>query len=217
MRRAVCTLCTSFGSWSLFGLFPFKGSAYGAYGRIRMTMESGLSPTARRHWGASCLRKRQVHTAVHTAFPPCNPSYRPPIGNGRRNRPDDPAPGRDGISTDSTHPPIPVGIVAGHLPQGGPYMPFFGPSGGLSPQEAPGRRASPPSAPIGPSTGYGAPPAPKRGDPLRPLDFLPRLKAGDSYSASLMGHCGSVGSRFTGDRVAAGLGQPPSHIASTGV
>ena len=63
--------------------------------------------------------------------------YRPPIGNGRRNRPDDPAPGRDGISTDSTHPPIPVGIVAGHLPQGGPYMPFFGPSGGLSPQEAP--------------------------------------------------------------------------------
>ena len=62
--------------------------------------------------------------------------YRPPIGNGRRNRPDDPAPGRDGISTDSTHPPIPVGIVAGHLPQGGPYMPFFDPSGGLSPQEA---------------------------------------------------------------------------------
>ena len=77
MRRAVCTLCTSFGSWSLFGLFPFKGSAYGAYGRIRPTMESGLSPTARRHWGASCLRKRQVHTAVHTAFPPCNPPIVP--------------------------------------------------------------------------------------------------------------------------------------------
>lgn len=49
------------------------------------------------------------------------------------------------------------------------------------------------------------------------LDFLPRLKAGDSYSVSLMGHRGSVGSRFTGDRVAAGLSQPPSHIASTGV
>ncbi len=49
------------------------------------------------------------------------------------------------------------------------------------------------------------------------LDFLHRLKAGDSYSASLMGHRGSAGSRFTGDRVAAGLGQPPSHIASTGV
>ena len=49
------------------------------------------------------------------------------------------------------------------------------------------------------------------------LDFLPRLKAGDSYSASLMGHRGSVGSRFMGDRVAAGRSQPPSHIASTGV
>ena len=72
MQEAVCTLCTSFGSWGLSGLFPFKGSAYGAYGRIRMTMESGLGPTARRHWSLFCLRKRQVHTAVHTAFPPCN-------------------------------------------------------------------------------------------------------------------------------------------------
>lgn len=81
--------------------------------------------------------------------------YRPPIGNGRRNRPDDPAPGRDGISTDSTHPPIPVGIVAGHLPQGGPYMPFFGPSGGLSPQEALDRRTSPPSALRGRLSGAG--------------------------------------------------------------
>ena len=81
--------------------------------------------------------------------------YRPPIGNGRRNRPDDPAPGRDGISTDSTHPPIPVGIVAGHLPQGGPYMPFFGPSGGLSPQEAGDQRASPPSALRGRLSGAG--------------------------------------------------------------
>ena len=49
------------------------------------------------------------------------------------------------------------------------------------------------------------------------VDFLPRLKAGDSYSTSLMGHHGSVGSRFAGDRVAAGRSQPPSHIASTGV
>ena len=57
MQEAVCTLCTSFGSWTFFGPFPFKGSAYGAYGRIRMTMESGLSPTARRHWGTSCPRK----------------------------------------------------------------------------------------------------------------------------------------------------------------
>lgn len=49
------------------------------------------------------------------------------------------------------------------------------------------------------------------------FDFLPRLKAGDSYSVSLMRHRGSVGSRFMGDGVAAGLSQPPSHIASTGV
>ena len=49
------------------------------------------------------------------------------------------------------------------------------------------------------------------------FDFLPRLKAGDSYPASLMGHRSSMGSRFTGDRVAAGQSQPPSHIASTGV
>ena len=49
------------------------------------------------------------------------------------------------------------------------------------------------------------------------FDFLPRLKAGDSYPASLMGHRSSVGSRFTGDGVAAGRGQPPSHVASTGV
>ena len=99
--------------------------------------------------------------------------YRPPIGNGRRNRPGAGSSGRDGISTDSTHPTIPVGIVAGHLPQGGPYMPFFGPSGGLSPQEAPDWWASPPSAPTGPPTGYGTPPAPKRGDPLRPRRIVP--------------------------------------------
>lgn len=49
------------------------------------------------------------------------------------------------------------------------------------------------------------------------FDFLSRLKAGDSYPASLMGHRSSAGSRFTGDRVATGHGQPPSHIASTGV
>ena len=49
------------------------------------------------------------------------------------------------------------------------------------------------------------------------LTSSPRLKAGDSYSASLMGHRGSVGSRFAGDGVVVGRGQPPSHIASTGV
>ena len=73
MQRAVCTLCTSFGSWTFFGLFPFKGSAYGAYGCIRMTMESGLIPTARRHWSLFGPRKPKVHTAVHTAFRPKSP------------------------------------------------------------------------------------------------------------------------------------------------
>ena len=57
MQEAVCTLCTSFGSWTFFGPFPFKGTAYGAYSCIRMTVESGLSPTVRRHWGTSCPRK----------------------------------------------------------------------------------------------------------------------------------------------------------------
>ena len=73
--------------------------------------------------------------------------YRPPIGSGRRNRPDDPAPGRDGISTDSTHPPIPVGIVVVPYLRNAPVRRFFGLSGGLSPQEAPDgghRRHRPP-------------------------------------------------------------------------
>ena len=97
--------------------------------------------------GASSARRKQkcIRRCIRL-FRHATP-YRPPIGNGRRNRPDDPAPGRDGISTDFTHPTIPVGIIAGHLPQGGPYMPFFGPSGGLSPQKAPDgghRRHRPP-------------------------------------------------------------------------
>ena len=64
--------------------------------------------------------------------------YRPPIGSGRRNRPDDPAPGRDGISTDPPHTSIFVGIVAGFSLQKRPCTPFFGPFDGLSPREAPG-------------------------------------------------------------------------------
>ena len=63
----------------------------------------------------------------------------------------------------------------------------------------------------------GVPPPPVGRNALTDFDFLPRLKAGDSYSASLMGHRGSMGSRFAGDRVAAGRGQPPSYVASTGV
>ena len=68
MQRAVCTLCTSFGSWTFFGPFPFKGSAYGTYGCIRMTMGSGLGPTARRHWSLFRTPKPKVHTDLHTDF-----------------------------------------------------------------------------------------------------------------------------------------------------
>ena len=85
MQRAVCTLCTSFGSWSLFGLFPFKGTAYGAYNCIRLEAESGLSPTVRRHWSLFRPPKPKVHTVVHTAFGSKSP-YRHPIGGTPRFR-----------------------------------------------------------------------------------------------------------------------------------
>ena len=81
--------------------------------------------------------------------------YRPPIGNGRRNRPDDPAPGRDGISTDSTHPPIPVGIVVVPYLRNAPVRRFSAPLAGFRPKRRRMGRASPPSAPTGPPTGYG--------------------------------------------------------------
>ena len=86
--------------------------------------------------GASSARRNQkcIRWCIrlfHHATP-----YRPPIGNGQRNCPDGPASDRIGISTDPPHTSIFVGIVAGHLPQRGPYMPFFGPPGGLLPQEA---------------------------------------------------------------------------------
>ena len=76
MQEAVCTLCTSFGSWTFFGLFPFKGTAYGAYGCIRMTVESGLSPTVRRHWGTSCPRKTKSAYGGAYGFS----AMQPPIG-----------------------------------------------------------------------------------------------------------------------------------------
>ena len=107
--------------WELgsFRPFPFKGSAYGAYGCIRMTMKSGLSSTACRHWGASCPSESKVHTAVHTAFRPKTP-YRPPI---------------DGISQ--------IGIFVlswpGFRSDGRiwPHTAFLGPSGGLPPGRPP--------------------------------------------------------------------------------
>ena len=85
MQEAVCTLCTSFGSWTFFGLFPFKGSAYGAYDCIRKSLESGLCPTVRRHWDTSCPSESKVHTAVHTAFGRKTP-IDPLSGNGAKPR-----------------------------------------------------------------------------------------------------------------------------------
>ena len=73
--------------------------------------------------------------------------YRPPIGNGRRNRPDDPAPGRDGISTDSTHPPIPVGIVVVPYLRNAPVRRFSAPLAGFRPKR---RRDGAGIAAIGP-------------------------------------------------------------------
>ena len=73
---AVCTSCTSFGSWSLFGLFPFKGTAYSAYGRIRKSLESGFSLTARRYRSLFRTPKAKAHTDPHTDF-----------ADFRRNRP----------------------------------------------------------------------------------------------------------------------------------
>ena len=76
--------------------------------------------------------------------------YRPPIGSGRRNRPDDPASGRDEISTDPPHTSIFVGIVAGLSLQKNPCTPFFGSFDGLSPREAPdgGHRRHRPSVAV---------------------------------------------------------------------
>ena len=51
----------------------------------------------------------------------------------------------------------------------------------------------------------------------RDLPSSPASQQGIPNPFSLMKPCGSVGSRFTGDRVAVGRSQPPSHIASTGV
>ena len=47
------------GVGPFFGLFPFKGSAYG---RIRKSLESGLGPTAHRHWSLFGPPKSKVHT-----------------------------------------------------------------------------------------------------------------------------------------------------------
>ena len=84
--------------------------------------------------GASSARRNQkcIRRCIRL-FRHATP-YCPPIGNGRRNRPDDPAPGRDGISTDSTHPPIPVGIVVVPYLRNAPVRRFSAPLAGFRPK-----------------------------------------------------------------------------------
>lgn len=50
------------GVGPFFGLFPFKGTVYGAYDRIRKSLESGLGPTARRHRSLFRTPKAKAHT-----------------------------------------------------------------------------------------------------------------------------------------------------------
>ena len=57
-----------FWELDLFGLFPFRGTAYGAYGRIRKPSKSGLGPTARRHRSLFRTPKAKAHTDPHTDF-----------------------------------------------------------------------------------------------------------------------------------------------------
>ena len=110
MQRAVCTLCTSFGSWTFFGPFPFKGSAYGAYNCIRLEAESGLSllPVG---IGASSARRNQKCIRICIRI----------SADFRRNRP----------STElirlcpSSSPADAQGVSCS-------CTPFFGPSDGLS-------------------------------------------------------------------------------------
>ena len=145
---------------------PFKGSAYGSHRNQALALPSvGIEASPARE------NRKRIRRRIRL-FRHATP-YRPPIGNGRRNRPDDPAPGRDGISTDSTHPPIPVGIVVVPYLRNAPVRRFSAPLAGFRPKRRRMGRASPPSAPTGPPTGYGAPPAPKRGDPLRPRRIVP--------------------------------------------
>ena len=56
------------GVGPFFGLFPFKGTVYGAYDRIRKSLESGLGPTARRHRSLFRTPKAEAHADPHTDF-----------------------------------------------------------------------------------------------------------------------------------------------------
>ena len=56
------------GVGPFFGLFPFKGTVYGAYDRIRKPSKSGLGPTARRHRSLFRTPKAEAHADPHTDF-----------------------------------------------------------------------------------------------------------------------------------------------------
>ena len=102
-------------------------AAYGSrWNRALVLLSVGIGASSARE-NRKCIR-RCIRLFRHAT------PYRPPIGNGRRNRPDDPAPGRDGISTDSTHPPIPVGIVVVSYPRNAPVRRFSAPLAGFRPK-----------------------------------------------------------------------------------
>ena len=68
--------------------------------------------------------------------------------------------------------PFPSASSPATCPREAPICRSLAPLVGFRPKRR-RMRASPPSAPTGPPTGYGAPPAPKRGDPLRPRRIVP--------------------------------------------
>ena len=65
-RMFVCSVCSCFRSSSFFWLFPFKGSAYTAYKRIRNRSKTRLSPTLVWVYDPPTLFVRRLHTNAHT-------------------------------------------------------------------------------------------------------------------------------------------------------
>ena len=59
----VCSVCSCFRSSSFFWLFPFKGSAYTAYKRIRNRSKTRLSPTLVWVYDPPTLFVRRLHTS----------------------------------------------------------------------------------------------------------------------------------------------------------
>ena len=98
------------GVGPFFGLFPFKGTVYGAYDRIRKPSKSGLGPTARRHRSLFRTPKAEAHADPHTDFADFG-RKRPPMKSIRL--------------CPSLIPLDARGVFC-------PCTPFFGPSDGLS-------------------------------------------------------------------------------------